>query len=100
MNVPPKNINVPFHRQDKDNYCGSACAQMLLDSIGAGIIDQDSLYSYNQNHSINDPGVIWKSAPTGLQWTLNNLRPSNLSYYFGLNALGTEKQVTRKYAGQ
>jgi len=28
------------HQQDTDYYCGAACAQMVLESIGAGLLDR------------------------------------------------------------
>lgn len=62
------NTNAPYHQQDTDYYCGGACAQMILDSIGAGIISQDTLY--NSNHSHNTVGG-WATDPDGLRYTLN-----------------------------
>jgi hypothetical protein len=34
-----KNIATGYHQQDTDYYCGAAVAQMILDEIGAGLID-------------------------------------------------------------
>ena len=32
------NTGASYRQQDTDYYCGGACAQMILDSIGAGVI--------------------------------------------------------------
>ena len=34
-----ENLAVAYHQQDTDYYCGGACAQMVLDSLGAGLLD-------------------------------------------------------------
>ena len=38
-----ENLSVPYHQQDTDYYCGAACAQMVLHSLGTGLLDQDNL---------------------------------------------------------
>lgn len=91
-----ENLPVQHHQQDTDYYCGAACAQMVLDSIGAGILDQDDLYADNHSHSTLDSGVSWYTGPDGLQWTLNDRRPSSFGNYFALFALDTEDQISRK----
>jgi hypothetical protein len=45
-----KDLTTPYHQQDTDYYCGAAVAQMILDSIGAGILDQNMLYNMNHSH--------------------------------------------------
>jgi len=66
-----KDLTTPYHQQDTSYYCGAAVAQMILDSIGAGILDQNMLY--NMNHSHSAPG--WYTSPDGLNYTLNQLMP-------------------------
>ena len=46
-----ENLTVPYHQQDTDVYCGAACAQMVLDSIGSGLLSQDDLYTDGRNHT-------------------------------------------------
>jgi hypothetical protein len=46
-----EDLATPYHQQDTDYYCGAACAQMVLDSIGSGLVSQDQLYADNHNHS-------------------------------------------------
>jgi hypothetical protein len=64
-------LKTPYHQQDTDYYCGAAVAQMILDSIGSGVLDQNALY--NSNHSHSSPG--WATSPGGLNYTLNALMP-------------------------
>jgi hypothetical protein len=94
-------LPVPYHQQDTDYYCGAACAQMVLDSLGAGLLDQNLLYTDNHSHSTIEPG--WYTAPDGLQWTMHNLEPPAPagpphygSYDFVLFALDTEDLISRK----
>lgn len=60
-----ENLAVSYHQQDTDYYCGAACAQMVLDSLGAGLLDQNQLYNDNHSHSTTEAG--WATAPDGLQ---------------------------------
>ena len=48
---------------------------MVLESMGAGLLDQDDLYADNHNHSTIDTGVNWATGPDGLQWTMMDRRP-------------------------
>jgi hypothetical protein len=89
-----KDLSVAYHQQDTDYYCGAACAQMVLDSIGTGLLDQDNLYADNHSHSTTESG--WYTAPDGLQWTLNNRRPPGFGNYFALFALANEDTISRK----
>jgi hypothetical protein len=91
-----ENLAVGYHQQDTNYYCGAACAQMVLDSIGAGILDQVGLYADNHAHSTLDVGVNWATGPDGLTWTLNDRRPASFSNYFVLFALASEDLTSRK----
>jgi hypothetical protein len=64
-------LNVPYHQQDTDYYCGAACAQMVLASLGLGLLPQDQLYNDNHTHSTLEGG--WATGPDGLHWTLTDL---------------------------
>ena len=44
-----ENLAVAYHQQDTDYYCGAACAQMVLDSLGAGLLDQNVLYDRKES---------------------------------------------------
>ena len=83
-----KQLATPYHQQDTDYYCGAATAQMILDSIGAGILDQVTLY--NMNHSHSGPG--WYTDANGLNYTLNYLKPAPPTFnsYFIVSALNSE----------
>jgi len=91
-----ENLTVQMHQQDTDYYCGAACAQMVLETIGAGLLDQDDLYADNHSHSTLDAGVNWATGPDGLQWTLLDRRPAAFTNYFALYALDTEDLISRK----
>jgi hypothetical protein len=66
-----KDLATPYHQQDTDYYCGAAVAQMILDSIGSGLLDQNTLY--NSNHAHSSGG--WYTSPDGLNFTLNAFMP-------------------------
>lgn len=85
-----EDLTVGYHQQDTNYYCGAACAQMVLNEVGSGLLDQDSLYNDNHNHSTTEGG--WYTAPDGLQWTLNHRQSSK---YFCLDALTTEDAISR-----
>jgi hypothetical protein len=83
-------LNVGYHQQDTSYYCGAACAQMVLHTLGQPLISQDDLYNDNHSHSI-EPGS-WSTPPDGLQWTLNNLQSTK---YFALDSLDSEDANSR-----
>jgi hypothetical protein len=91
-----ENLAVQMHQQDTNYYCGAACAQMVLETIGAGLLDQDDLYADNHSHSTLDAGVSWATGPDGLQWTMMDRRPPTFTNYFALYALDTEDLISRK----
>lgn len=92
-----ENLTVPYHQQDNNYYCGSACAQMVIDSIGGGIIDQAALYTDSGSHT-TEPYPTWYTAPDGLQWILNDRRPAGFGGWFALYPLSTEDAISRKLA--
>jgi hypothetical protein len=88
-------LPVAYHQQDTDYYCGAACAQMVLNACGEGLLDQDLIYTDNHAHSLLDqghPDSPWYTGPDGLLWTLNNLQNSR---HFTLNILQTEDEISR-----
>jgi hypothetical protein len=89
-----KNLDVQYHQQDTNYYCGAASAQMVLAQIGAGLLDQDDLYNDNHSHSVIEPG--WATGPDGLQWTLVNRKPATFANTFCLFALNSEELISRK----
>lgn len=91
-----ENLAVQHHQQDTDYYCGAACAQMVLETIGAGILDQDDLYADNHAHSTLDSGVNWATGPDGLRWTMNDRRPPAFTNSFVLFDLASEEAISRK----
>lgn len=90
---------VTYHEQKdqgSDQFCGAASAQMVLESIGAGRIDQEVLYTNCQACSADDPGRHWDSAPDGLVCTLNQRRPASFPGSFRLWELPSEEAISRK----
>jgi hypothetical protein len=89
-----ENLTTEYHQQDTSFYCGAACAQMVLHSIGAGHLSQDDLYNDNHSHSVIEPG--WYTAPDGLGWTLNNRKPASFANFFALFEPTDEETISRK----
>jgi hypothetical protein len=89
-----EDLTVAYHQQDTNYYCGAACAQMVLDEIGAGLLPQDDLYNENHSHSTTETG--WATGPDGLQYTMNDRRPAAFNNWFALFALSTEDSISRK----
>ena len=88
-----EDLPTQYHQQDTDYYCGAACAQMVLQQCGVGLLGQAGLYSDNNSHSTTETG--WYTGPDGLTWTLNNRQSSK---YFVLDALNTEDAISRMIA--
>jgi hypothetical protein len=101
-----KNIQISYHQQDTDYYCGAACAQMILDSIGAGILDQDTLYNENHSHTSYDQNLYnslgqkieWATPPDGLNWTLNHHLPTAFHSFFVEDSISNEDSISRMIA--
>ena len=92
----PVNEDLPvvYHQQDTNYYCGAACAQMVLDEIGAGLLPQDDLYNETHSHSTTEAG--WATGPDGLQYTMNDRRPASFNNWFALFTLANEDSISRK----
>lgn len=87
----PYQIN--HHQQDTDYYCGAATAQMILDSIGAGILDQDVLYISNHTHNSQSG---WFTDPDGLAYTLRHSKPASFTNTFVVYGKPTEAEGSHK----
>jgi hypothetical protein len=87
------NLPIRYHQQDNRRKCGAACAQMVLDSIGAGLLPQGPLYT--DNHS-NSAEMGWYTGPDGLEWTMNDRRPQGFATSFKLSALASKDALSRK----
>lgn len=85
-----EHLDVPYHQQDTNNYCGAACAQMLLHATGQPLLSQDDLYNDNHNHTVE--AAAWASPPDGLCWTLNNRQPQK---HFTLDSTVAEEPISR-----
>ena len=85
-----EHLDVPYHQQDTDYYCGAACAQMVLHTIGQPLLSQDALYNDNHNHTVE--ASAWSSPPDGLCWTLNNRQSAK---HFTLDSTASEDPISR-----
>jgi hypothetical protein len=90
-----RNLPTPYHQQDTDYYCGAACAQMVLEYCGAGVIDQATLYTTYNHQNTRDPGVNWATSPEGLDRTLDSWAPGKYHNYFALDAMLSEDAISR-----
>jgi hypothetical protein len=88
-----KNVGTAYHQQDTDYYCGAATAQMILDQIGAGILDQTTLYNSNHSHNTH---TGWATDPNGLAYTLRHFRPASFTNTFVVYAMPNEPQGSEK----
>ncbi|HEY1682121.1 MAG TPA: papain-like cysteine protease family protein [Candidatus Tumulicola sp.] len=77
------NLNVPYHQQDTSYYCGAASAQMLLDKIGASLIDQVTLYTLTHGNPLV---AGWYTHPNGLRTCMNQEKPAAFTSTFAVDA--------------
>lgn len=66
---------------------------MILDQIGAGLLDQTTLY--NSNHS-NNTHPNWATDPNGLATTLRNFRPAGFTNTFDVYSMTSEVEGSKK----
>jgi Papain-like cysteine protease AvrRpt2 len=85
-----EHLDVPYHQQDTDFYCGAACAQMVLHAIGQPLLSQDDLYNDNHNHTVE--ASDWSTPPDGLCWTMNNRQSLK---HFTLDSTDSEDPISR-----
>jgi hypothetical protein len=92
-----ENLTVEYHQQDTGYYCGAACAQMVLNQIGAGLLSQDDLYDDNHCHnSMDEQADNWSSGPTGLAWTMVARKPDTFGNTFVIYSETAEENISRK----
>jgi len=76
-------------------FCGAASAQMVLDSLGAGVINQRELFDLISSHSTLDVGAGWHSAPDGIVYALNHRKPEAFLESFQLLEFRSEVASSR-----
>lgn len=64
-------LSIPYHQQNTNEFCGAACAQMVLTALGqdVGALNQAALYTTANTTTSGTTG--WYSYPDGLVNTLN-----------------------------
>ena len=91
-----EDLAVPFHQQDEWDYCGPACAQMVLAALGGGILGQDILFGAIQSHNLLET-TGWYSAPDGIAWVLNN-SPTTTAGTFEASVQADAATISRQIA--
>ncbi|HEY7475761.1 MAG TPA: hypothetical protein VH679_12165 [Vicinamibacterales bacterium] len=91
--MPSKILPVPYHRQERVNYCGAACLQMVIEALSGSSKDQDDLY-IDSHESALDPKTNWYSAPDGVEETLDAIKGRQRD--FDLAAFSQESTLTRR----
>lgn len=80
--MPP--LTVPYHQQDQDDYCGAACAQMVLSHFGLDLQAdgnlQPDLMSVIRDPSVAEPQM--DAGPLGLAKVLNCKNPYYAQYRY------------------
>jgi hypothetical protein len=92
-----QNLFVPYHQQDEDVYCGAACLQMVLISLGTPVemLLQDILFNEANSHSYADPSLPWSSGPDGMLWTIRTRNPAPDVHTFFLYVEDAEENISR-----
>jgi hypothetical protein len=93
--VRSQNLQVPYHQQNTGDYCGPACAEMVLSFLRGTLLQQEDLFNQICSYNIHENG--WVTDPAGLLGVLNNPPSlSSLPARFSLDALESEDAVSRK----
>lgn len=73
-------VDLAYHQQDKDMYCGAAVAQMVLDQLGCGLEEQSDLYGQMRERrpGYRDPEP-WYTSPDGLARVLRAKSKQNFT---------------------
>lgn len=87
-------LPVRYHQQDDTYYCGPACAQMVLDGTGAGLLDQADLkWEIDSQPTIESD---WNTSPDQLAGALNNNRSPAFPGSYALWSLDSKDALGRK----
>ena len=90
-----KKNGAKYHTQDKDYYCGGACAMTLLAEIGVPHASLDQQVLYDSNHAHNAKSG-WYSDPEGLRFTLVDRKPASFAGTFAVDRQSSEPEASRK----
>ena len=94
-----KKLAVGYHQQDERDYCGAACAQMALKSIGTRLLSQDPLFDdCHSNSKLDRANATWHTAPDGLLWTMNHRKPASFTKRFSIVIETDRDKIFRKIA--
>lgn len=93
-----ESLPITRHQQDDAGYCGAACAQMVLESMGIPLpsLSQDDLLSQAKTNGAPDPPMPWATPPDGLASTMNQNRPASSTETFELASSASEAVISRR----
>lgn len=92
-------LDVPYHQQETNFFCGAAAAQMVLLSLGSlppGKLSQRFFYDQAHNYPTIDPKSHWATSPDGLTHTLETNKPASSTISFALSAADSADAISRK----
>jgi hypothetical protein len=87
-------LPVHHHHQNDWYLCGAACAQMIIEFMGAGLMDQRSLYE-DRCHDVSKES-FWLTSPNGLQETLMCHKPPALPITYAVRDTADLDTISRK----
>lgn len=93
--------NLSYHQQETEEWCGAACAQMVLHALSMHTppLDQDWLRQEIENRATApEPGMTWLAPPDGLEAMLNAVAPPPPGGQFRLFAAHSAAEITRLIA--
>lgn len=92
-----KRLDVNYHQQDQEGYCGAACAQIVLHTIpfNQPLISQGTLNNSIQALGYEVEGPIWFAEPGGLERALNENKGAVTGWEYNLLPFDNEPSVTR-----
>jgi hypothetical protein len=68
-----RRLEVPYRGQQGVNFCGPACAQMVIEAVGRKSESQQALFDLIAASWVLDRESPWGSSPDGLQTSLNHV---------------------------
>lgn len=90
-----KRLKVPYRGQKGIRFCGPACAQMVIESLGGRKKSQPTWYQRITTNWQLDRGSPWFSSPDGLRTSLNRAAGIVPSGPFDVVSFQTEPTLTR-----
>jgi hypothetical protein len=87
-----EHLDVPYHQQDTDSYCGAACAQMVLHTIGQPLLSMNNRQS--AKHFTLDSTDSEDPISRTICWAIHHYQCAPIALVFG----GNHWAVVRGYS--